>query len=63
MQPSEIVSVMAALLYSYRPKEHNESREHAQAAAVAEAWRLWHLTLDHGSDAGPHPFQESHPLI
>jgi len=53
---------MAAVIYSGRAKTHNQSAEQAQAAAVADAWRLWHLAMDHGADPS-HPFRDSelHP--
>jgi len=63
MQPSELVAIMAAVIYSGRAKKtHDESDEEAQAAVVADAWRLWHLAMDHGADP-THPFRdpELHP--
>ena len=51
MQPTDVVSVMAAVLYRERSKKGNASPAPAQAAAVAEAWHLWHLTLEHWSDS------------
>ena len=52
MQPTELVGVMAAILYREREaKARKETMEQAQAAAVAEAWHVWHLTLEHWSDS------------
>jgi hypothetical protein len=33
----------------------------AQAAAVSEAWQLWHVTLEQWTDFGERQFQEPTP--
>jgi hypothetical protein len=61
MQPTELVALMAAIIYSGRrdaPTERAETRQ----AAVEEAWHLWHLTMDEWSDpvsrrSGAHPLE------
>jgi hypothetical protein len=57
MQPTELVAVMAAMIYSGR-KTGGEPLAHAQASAVSEAWQLWHLTLEQWTDFGERQFQE-----
>jgi hypothetical protein len=57
MQPTELVAVMAAIIYSGR-RTVGEPPTDAQAAAVSEAWQLWHLTLEHWTDFGERQFQE-----
>ena len=62
MQPTDLVGVMAAIIYRDRSKKGNASPEQAQAAAVAEAWRLWHLALDQWTDASaPDPHEPNLP--
>ena len=51
MQPADIVSVMAAVLYRERSRKGNASPEQARAVPVADAWRLWHLALEQWTDA------------
>jgi len=60
MQPSELVAIMAAIIYSGRREgdgPHGETRQ----TAVEEAWHIWHLTMDESSDPGARRL-DSHPL-
>jgi hypothetical protein len=60
MPPTELVAVMAAIIYSgHRPR--GERPTDAQAAAVSKAWQLWHWTLEHWTDFGERQFQEPNP--
>jgi len=45
---------MAAIIYSGRrdPTAGHETRQ----AAVEEAWKIWHLTMDGWVDPTPRPF-------
>jgi hypothetical protein len=54
VQPSELVAIMAAIIYSARrdPTAGQETRQ----AAVEEAWKIWHLTMDGWVDPGSRPF-------
>ncbi|MDQ3207904.1 MAG: hypothetical protein M3Q37_04795 [Gemmatimonadota bacterium] len=54
MQPSELVAIMAAIIYSGRrdPTAGHETRQ----AAVEEAWKIWHLTMEERVDPSPRPF-------
>jgi hypothetical protein len=51
MQPSEVVALMAAIIYSGR-RETADERSETRQAAVEEAWHLWHLAMDEWSDPG-----------
>jgi hypothetical protein len=51
MQPTELVAIMAAIIYGGRRNDdgaHPETRQ----AAVEEAWHLWHLAMDEWNDPG-----------
>ena len=51
MQPTDLVAIMAAIIYSGRGEgdgPHAETRQ----TAVEEAWHLWHLAMDEWSDPG-----------
>ena len=51
MQPTELVALMAAIIYSGRREgdgPHGETRQ----TAVEEAWHIWHLAMDELSDPG-----------
>ena len=50
MQPSELVAIMAAIIYSGRRDQLEEVRPETRQSAVEEAWQLWHLTMDEWSD-------------
>jgi hypothetical protein len=52
MQPSELVAIMAAIIYSGRRDQLEEARPETRQSAVEEAWQLWHLTMDEWSDPG-----------
>jgi hypothetical protein len=60
MQPTELVAIMAAIIYSGR-REGEAARPETRQAAVEEAWHLWHLTMDEWSDPGTRHL-DSHPL-
>jgi hypothetical protein len=51
MQPSELVAIMAAIIYSGR-REGEAPRPETRQLAVEEAWHLWHLAMDEWSDPG-----------
>jgi hypothetical protein len=60
MQPTELVAIMAAIIYSGRREadgHHSDTRQ----TAVEEAWHLWHLTMDQWSDQGARR-PDSHPM-
>ena len=50
MQPSELVAIMAAIIYSGRRDQLEEVRPETRQSAVEEAWQLWHLTMEEWSD-------------
>jgi hypothetical protein len=52
MQPSELVAIMAAIIYSGRRDQLEEVRPETRQSAVEEAWQLGHLTMDERSDPG-----------
>jgi hypothetical protein len=62
MQPTELVAVMAAIIYSGRRsgggKKAADAMAKAQGEAVIEAWQLWHLTLEQWTDFGERQFQD-----
>ena len=60
MPPTELVAVMAAIIYSGH-RTGAEPPTDAQTAAVSEAWQLWHRTLDDWTDFGERQFQEPNP--
>lgn len=51
MQPTELVALMAAIIYGGR-REGEGARPETRQAAVEEAWHLWHLAMDEWSDPG-----------
>jgi hypothetical protein len=51
MQPTELVALMAAIIYTRRREGEGPHAETRQTA-VEEAWHIWHLTLDEWSDPG-----------
>ena len=51
MQPSELVAIMAAIIYTGR-REGDGPRPETRQLAVEEAWHLWHLAMDELSDPG-----------
>lgn len=51
MQPTELVALMAAIIYSGR-RDTESGQAETRQAAVEEAWQLWHLTMDEWSDPG-----------
>jgi hypothetical protein len=51
MQPTELVALMAAIIYSGRREGEGPHAETRQAA-VEEAWHIWHLSMDEWSDPG-----------
>ena len=51
MQPTELVAIMAAIIYTGR-RESEAARPETRQAAVEEAWHLWHLAMDEWSDPG-----------
>ena len=50
MQPTELVAIMAAIIYSGRRDQLEEVRPETRQSAVEEAWQLWHLTMEEWSD-------------
>ena len=50
MQPTELVAIMAAIIYSGR-RDAEAARPETRQAAVEEAWHLWHLAMDEWSDS------------
>ena len=60
MQPTELVAIMAAIIYSGRREvdgPHAETRQ----TAVEEAWHIWHLAMDEWSDPGARRMDQ-HPM-
>lgn len=55
MEPSELVAIMAAIIYSGRRGPDSVGHDTRQAA-VEEAWQIWHLTMNGWTDSGPRPF-------
>jgi hypothetical protein len=51
MQPTELVAIMAAIIYSGR-REGDGPHADTRQTAVEEAWHLWHLAMDEWSDPG-----------
>jgi hypothetical protein len=51
MQPSELVAIMAAIIYTGR-RDADGPRPETRQLAVEEAWQLWHLAMDEWSDPG-----------
>ena len=62
MQPTELVAVMAAIIYNGRKsgggKKTADAIAKAQAEAVGEAWQLWHLTMEQWTDSGVRQFHD-----
>jgi hypothetical protein len=59
MQPTELVAIMAAIIYTGRREA--EGRPETRQTAVEEAWHLWHLAMDEGSDLGTRRL-DAHPM-
>ena len=55
MQPAELVAVMAAIIYSGR-RDPDSAGQETRQAAVEEAWRIWHLTMEGWTDQAQRPF-------
>jgi hypothetical protein len=51
MQPTELVAIMAAIIYSGR-READGPHAETRQTAVEEAWHIWHLAMDEWSDPG-----------
>jgi len=51
MQPTDLVAIMAAIIYSGR-REGDGPHAETRQTAVEEAWHLWHLSTDEWSDSG-----------
>jgi len=60
MQPTELVAIMAAIIYSGR-REGDGPHADTQQTAVEEAWHIWHLAMDEWSDPGARRL-DTHPL-
>jgi hypothetical protein len=45
---------MAAIIYS-RLRDPDSAGQETRQAAVEEAWKLWHLTME-GTDQAPRPY-------
>jgi hypothetical protein len=60
MQPTDLVAIMAAIIYSGR-RENEGPHAETRQTAVEEAWHIWHLTMDEWSDPGPRR-RDPHPL-
>jgi hypothetical protein len=54
VEPSELVAIMAAIIYAGRRDRDAGGGETRQA--VDEAWKIWELTMDEGSGQGHRPF-------
>jgi len=50
MQPTELVAIMAAIIYSGH--RGAEGQPETRQTAVEEAWHLWHLAMDEWSEPG-----------
>ena len=61
MQPTELVAIMAAIIYTGR-RESEAARPETRQAAVEEAWHLWHLAMDEWSDPGSRRL-DTHPQL
>ncbi len=61
MQPTELVALMAAIIYS-GGREGEGPRPETRQLAVEEAWYLWHLTMDEWSDPGARRMGGASPL-
>jgi hypothetical protein len=48
MQPTELVAIMAAIIYSGR-REASGPHAETRQTAVEEAWHIWHLAMDEWS--------------
>jgi len=55
VQPSELVAIMAAIIYSGR-RDSDAAGQETRQAAVQEAWKIWHLTMEGGPDQAPRPY-------
>jgi hypothetical protein len=53
VDPSELVAIMAAIIYSGR---RDPAGQETRQAAVEEAWKIWQLTLEGPGDSSPRPF-------
>ena len=51
MQPTDLVAIMAAIIYAGR-RDTEAGRPETRQAAVEEAWHLWHLAMDEWNDPG-----------
>jgi hypothetical protein len=60
MQPTELVAIMAAIIYSGR-REGDGPHAETRQTAVEEAWHIWHLTMDEWSGPGARR-ADRHPL-
>ncbi|HEX3275702.1 MAG TPA: hypothetical protein VHR43_12655 [Gemmatimonadales bacterium] len=60
MQPTELVALMAAIIYSGR-REGDGPHVETRQIAVEEAWHIWHLAMDEWSDPGTRSL-DRHPL-
>jgi hypothetical protein len=49
MEPTELVAIMAAIIYTGR-RETEAARPETRQSAIEEAWHLWHLAMDEWSD-------------
>jgi hypothetical protein len=62
MQPTELVPVIAATIYSGRTsgvgKKTADAIAKAQAEATGEAWQLWHPTKEQWTDSGARQFHD-----
>lgn len=58
VQPNELVAIMAAIIYSGH-RETEAARPETRQSAVEEAWHLWHLTMDAGSDPSVRTFEDT----
>jgi hypothetical protein len=55
VQPAELVAIMAAIIHSGRRDPDSAGLETRQAA-VEEAWKIWHLTMEGWTGQPPRPF-------
>ena len=54
LQPAELVTIMAAIVQSRR--RGPESGQGTCQAAVAEAWKIWNLTMEGWTGEAPRPY-------
>jgi hypothetical protein len=55
VQPTELVAVMAAIIYSGR-RDPDSAAQETRQAAVEEAWKIWHLTMEGWTGQAPRPY-------